>query len=284
MATADAPAEAAEVIPARTLRWASGAAAAIRVKLRRTTLDLIEAGQLLRQAKRRLPHGAFGPWLEESVGLNRKTVWKLMQAAKAFEGRMSPAETFEPSALYLLGSPSAPAAARNAALELAAAGRPVTAAVARQLLAEARPGGVSADPRGLSLAKDPPPPAADPGAGLLPENWKLLELLLLQCHTVHITVDRPEGADDTVVTYVGSATASDGGRRHACRSDLGELIVALAGGTREKVCGKCRAKKPLDRFSRDAGNPDDGRNRYCLACERERVKAHDRARRAARPA
>lgn len=257
-------------------RWLSRAEKNIRVRFRRSAADLVEVGRLLLEAKERLGHGKFGDWLIWEIGLSWPTAGKLMRVAKAFDGRIIPGDQFDPTALYLLASPSTPPAATNAALALVGGGQPVTAAVARRLLDELKPGTVSESPRGVAIVKDVKPPTPAPEETFAPDNWRSLEALMQRCHMLHITVEREDG--DAV--FVGWATTPDGQRRSGCRGTLADLVLHLADAERRKKCNRCKAVKRLEEFSAEKDSPD-GRNCYCLECERRRVRAYDRRKRGA---
>lgn len=50
--------------------------------LKRTTEDMIRIGQNLLEAKRRLPHGQFLPWVKAELGISQSTAWRFMQVAQ----------------------------------------------------------------------------------------------------------------------------------------------------------------------------------------------------------
>jgi hypothetical protein len=116
------------------------AAVRIRAKIKRTLQDIIDVGNELRAAKAVLARGQFGPWLRAEFGWSERTARNFMAVAERFGPKtaMIADSAISPTAAYLLASPSAPDAARRAALDQAEAGRPVTVAVARDLLNKAR--------------------------------------------------------------------------------------------------------------------------------------------------
>lgn len=108
----------------------------IHALLRRSAADIIAIGGKLAEVKAQVAHGQFLDWLDAEFGWHRSTAHRFMQVAEAFSGvQMSQIETFAPSALYLLASPSAPHAARSAALARAAQGESITYNLARALVA-----------------------------------------------------------------------------------------------------------------------------------------------------
>jgi hypothetical protein len=137
------------------------AAERIRERLKKTLIDIIEVGNDLTAVKEALPHGQFGPWLRAEFGWTERTAQNFMAVAQAFgpKNEMISDLTIQPTAAYLLAAPSAPDEAREVAIERAEAGEQITAAVAREILAETRKKGrrkerrVPADKLGERLMK-----------------------------------------------------------------------------------------------------------------------------------
>jgi hypothetical protein len=74
-----------------------------------------------------LPHGAFIDWLEAEFGWHRATANRFIQVAQQFGDKdLSQITTFDPSALYLLASPSTLESVREEAVERASAGEGIT--------------------------------------------------------------------------------------------------------------------------------------------------------------
>jgi hypothetical protein len=110
------------------------------------------------------------------------------------------------------------------------------------------------------------------------KNWRALELLLKAGGTLYLSATADEGTGDTMVSAV--RTRPDGGRETATRGCLDEVVAALSGPIGEKQCRKCKQVRPLNQFSRLAADEaTDGRNSYCLVCERRRVKDYARRQR-----
>ena len=80
--------------------------------------------------------GRFLPWVKERCGFSKVTAYKYMSAFREF-GKCSHYELFDSSAMYLLSSDKSPEEASERAMELAAEGKPITLAVARELVREA---------------------------------------------------------------------------------------------------------------------------------------------------
>jgi hypothetical protein len=116
------------------------AAEKIRQTVKRTIEDIIEVGSELLAVKEALPHGKFGPWLRAEFGWTERTAQNFMSVAEVFgrKNEIISDLSISPTAAYLLAAPSAPEEAREAAVRLAEEGQPVTAKVAKQILAKER--------------------------------------------------------------------------------------------------------------------------------------------------
>ncbi|VTT99020.1 unnamed protein product [Gemmataceae bacterium] len=74
---------------------------------------------------------------------------------------------------------------------------------------------------------------------------------------------------------ITASLGEGGGRAAATAATLEAVVLTLAGTKRTKTCrGKCGEVKELVELSKRVVSPD-GRNHYCLACERTRVRAYD---------
>jgi hypothetical protein len=124
----------------KTAEKVQAAAERIRETVKRTIEDLIGVGRDLLAVKEALPHGQFGPWLRAEFGWTERTARNFMAVAEQFgpKTEMISDLKIEPTAAYLLAAPSAPAEAREVAVERAEAGERITAKVAKQILAEKR--------------------------------------------------------------------------------------------------------------------------------------------------
>lgn len=119
--------------------WAAKAAAEIRRLSGRTAADTVRAGLLVFQAKGKLSHGEWLPWVK-GLPFSQRTAYKLLRVGVAF-GHVKTCTTcnIEVQALYDLSEPSCPAAARAEALRLAERSTRVTADVAAGLVLKYRP-------------------------------------------------------------------------------------------------------------------------------------------------
>jgi hypothetical protein len=111
----------------------------IRQSVKRTIEDIIEVGTELLSVKETLPHGKLGAWLKAEFGWTERTAQNFMSVAERFgKSEMISDLRIAPTAAYLLAAPSAPDEAREAAMKLAEEGTPVTAKIAKEILAKER--------------------------------------------------------------------------------------------------------------------------------------------------
>jgi hypothetical protein len=235
----------------------------------RVAADTVRLGALLLDVKKQLPHGTFLKWLAALTAFSRATAARLMRVGRAFGGRVPDVDDFEPSALYLLADPRVPPAAREYAMELAKEQR-VTRAVALEVIGAQRvrePEPTRKEVRELAPVEARP---VDLGAerarrvgaavlAALDAGWTVL-------HLAAVTDDEPGEPP------VYSALLMDGARRGSAVRRAPEDAVSAAAGVEEmRKCPACKCEKPAGEFGALKGAPD-GRNRYCKACERVRVK------------
>lgn len=106
----------------------------IKALMKRTAQDIIEIGEKLIEVKERLPHGAFGGWLEAEFEWSEPTAQRFMRVADRFKSVNLTDLTIAPSALYLLAAPSTPDEARQEAISRSEAGERITHKVAKNIL------------------------------------------------------------------------------------------------------------------------------------------------------
>ncbi|WP_439628942.1 DUF3102 domain-containing protein [Gemmata sp.] len=254
--------------------WLHRAAAELRVRLRRSVGEVLEAGRVLARARKRLGRGKWEPWLAAEAQVPRRSASRLLAVHRAF-GAADPdvLRHVTPTAMYALSEPGVPQSLREYAVEQAADGHAVTATQVRTWLELHRDDPVAP----LKLAsKDPPHPPAhvDADAVHAADNWAALVAIFAEDVTLHVarTTDVENGDRTISAAVLGAA----GARRTATGSTLEAVVLTLAGEKRTKVCrGRCRAVKELREFSKRVDSPD-GRNHYCLQCEATRVKEYDK--------
>lgn len=108
--------------------WAESAAGMITFGLGQAVVKVLEAGHLLIEAKQRLAHGEYLPWVEQACGLKERYAQKLAKAAEwANTQHVAGLDGITDTAtLFLLSADATPEDVRQWALERCAAGKPPT--------------------------------------------------------------------------------------------------------------------------------------------------------------
>lgn len=255
----------------RDRAYLTKAAAEIRARLRNAAGDMLVAGKLLHAASRRIGRGTFVAWLRSgAAGVKVATAYRLMAVYRAF-GLVDPQvlANITRVSLYQLAQPDVPQSLREHVVEQAADGARYSEADVLQLIEEERRKrtdpvknyrGPTADPR----------PQHDPATAHAADNWLALLVTLKPGVTLHVgcTADAENGDKEVSVTMLAPGQKP----RTVVRATLEDAVVELGGLKRLKVCRACLRALRLDEFSR-LRDSKDGRNRTCLACERERVAA-----------
>lgn len=108
--------------------WAESAAGFITFGLGQAVVKVLEAGNLLMEAKQRLKHGEYLPWVEQACGLKPQYAQKLIKAAEwvntAHARHLD--QIADATTLFLLSADATPEDVRQWALERCAAGDPPT--------------------------------------------------------------------------------------------------------------------------------------------------------------
>lgn len=109
-----------QVIQARTKK--------LKELWQRTAQDIWEIGQILAEVQSRLKQDRqFDAWLKGEFGLSRRTAYNFINVYKAFQENAKFAQiNIDPSALYLLASPSTPQEIRDEIIQQASAGAKVS--------------------------------------------------------------------------------------------------------------------------------------------------------------
>lgn len=257
---------------------------AVRSLQRQAAASSVKIGGILAEVRETLGHGRFTAWIGTEFCWSRSTAYRFIAVWEAFGGvHSSHVGTFEPSALYELSQPNVPQSAREYAVELAADGRRVTLAEAREILDAYKPVAVESKdlpklapirPADRSGAVPPPPPVpADNPA------WSALLGLVAGRATLHLSVTEGDEYDNDGQVIAGTYyPGGDGDRpRYAVRRSVEEVLLELAGREAEKACLRCKLTLPASAFCRDAGRAD-GRLIYCKTCERSRSRSAKEAR------
>jgi hypothetical protein len=106
--------------------WAESAAGFITFGLGQAVVKVLEAGNLLIEAKQRLPHGEYLPWVQQACGLKPQYAQKLIKAAEwsnAAHVRHLDGVT-DTATLFLLSADTTPEEVREWFMERCAAGEP----------------------------------------------------------------------------------------------------------------------------------------------------------------
>lgn len=107
--------------------WAESAAGFITFGLGQAVVKVLEAGNLLMEAKQRLRHGEYLPWVEQACGLKPQRAAELARAASWVQssGIAGHLESLaDTQVLFLLSADATPEDVREWALERCAAGDP----------------------------------------------------------------------------------------------------------------------------------------------------------------
>jgi hypothetical protein len=108
--------------------WAESAAGYITFGLGQAVVKVLEAGNLLIEAKKRLAHGEYLPWVQQACGLKQSYAAKLIKAAEWVNMEHVPHldKIADTATLFLLSADATPEDVRQWALERCAADDPPT--------------------------------------------------------------------------------------------------------------------------------------------------------------
>ena len=104
--------------------WAESAAGYITFGLGQAVVKVLEAGNLLIQAKKRLAHGEYLPWVQQACGLKRSYASQLIKAAEWVNVQHAEHldQITDTATLFLLSADATPEDVRQWALDRCAAG------------------------------------------------------------------------------------------------------------------------------------------------------------------
>ena len=108
--------------------WAESAAGYITFGLGQAVVKVLEAGNLLIEAKKRLAHGEYLPWVQQACGLKPSHAAKLIKAAEWVNVEHAPhlSQIADATTLFLLSADATPEDVRQWALDRCAADDPPT--------------------------------------------------------------------------------------------------------------------------------------------------------------
>ena len=112
----------------------------IKLKMKRSVSDIIDAGKRLHAVKKRLPHGYFKKWIETELGCHYTTGVNLMRVADVFGDSQEKVSNMGVAAsiLYFLATPSTPKQARQKVIQLIEDGENISYAETKQIVREYR--------------------------------------------------------------------------------------------------------------------------------------------------
>ena len=146
------------------------AAQRIKLRLRRSTEDIIEIGLDLLKVKKAIGHGNFLPWIEAEFGMSRQTADNFVHVAEIYGTKLPIVGNLSPTALYELAAPKTPIEVREEVERMIEAGEVVTKAVVEELRKQVATAQTSVEhlaERNQELAQKigaPPEPAVDADA------------------------------------------------------------------------------------------------------------------------
>ena len=117
-----------EPIPPADVAFIAAASERIRLRMKRTSEDIIEIGKDMIEVKKRINHGQFGFWLENEFEMTDRTARRFIRVAERFGDKSDIMSDFNPTILYELAVPSTSDEMIEKAQDVAARGEKVTVA------------------------------------------------------------------------------------------------------------------------------------------------------------
>lgn len=264
--------------------WLRDQTAAIRFIARRGAEDVILLGRKFNEVRDRIGRGNWQRWLTAEFAWSYETARRFGRAASIFGAHASIIGRFDPSALYVLSSPSVSDAARELAVQNAEDGVHISQIKAREILNSCRPQKVTIEDTrevaaarqrvGLTEAAGPDAPAA------ICPCCTALQDLVNSSRSIRLGRHQ-DGENDlqyTMTVYADDDAGDGPDVRDHVFDDVLELLLIAAGREPTRVCGSKTCQhgdqpQPLFRsFTRNRSKPE-GRSTVCRDCERLRVKA-----------
>lgn len=108
----------------------------IKLKMKRSVTDIIDAGKRLHIVKKKLPHGYFKKWIETELGCHYTTGVNLMRVADVFGDSQEKVAQIGVAAsiLYFLATPSTPKQAREKVIQLIEDGENISYAETKRIV------------------------------------------------------------------------------------------------------------------------------------------------------
>jgi hypothetical protein len=203
-------------LPADDQRFVKERAVRIRDAAKRTAEGIVLIGQWLTEAKSRLKHGLWSPWLETEFGWSDQTARNFIHVHENVKIKTVLNLHLDVSALYLVAAPKTPESVRQEILRRAEAGEPMTKAKAVKVLEAFKAKAEIPTPavaRQIAIATGVPT-AASNNKMVLPMSRRDEEALAEEQHTIRNLYSAMETLAATAVTPEQMVVL---GRKHACR-------------------------------------------------------------------
>lgn len=277
-------------VSAEDAEWLRSKTEYIKSLAYRTICDYVRQGEALAEVRQRLRKDRkFRGFVEAELPFGVKYAYKLIGIAEAFGPFVRPSapEVITSGALVILSA--APAEVVAYAVEQAGDGHRVNAREARQMIAEYRrrvtpsPEVAAAHRAAVAVHEEEELKLAEErarkheaAAGALERLERLARGGVVTVSTVD-DADDADDADDPAPYHVSALLPT--GPRSAARQQLGDAIAAVLGEETTRFCPGCKADKPVAEFGEHRGKAT-GRSSRCKVCERARIQAHKKRRRA----
>jgi hypothetical protein len=278
------------------VNWLKASAALLKKHCRNSASEMIDAGALLETAKGKLGRALWKSWLESEAQLSLRSAERLRSVAIAFDS-IEPGvlNRFTPTALYTLSEPTTPQSLRRQAVEQATQGQTIKDGMVRNWMETLRKSNTAAANDQVNEGNKPANGRTDTqrdceddaAKAEARENWLLLDTLLKKDAMIKLRASTCDAQSAQAQVTQGQRLIEgqlmpqeEGGTWRSAighgTEGLESVIFDLANQEPgKKICARCRGVKPLEELSRRKDSKD-GRNRYCLVCERERVKKYSR--------
>jgi hypothetical protein len=221
----------------------------IRKHPRKNAYHAIQIGQQLAHAKRLVPYGKWGKWLEKNIPFSDSLACQFVKASRIIN-------VFGVDFLQRCSIACLPMLMRRMKPEtrekiLALEGKKITYTQCRFAIG-------SSEPRNFL---EPTKISASEKIG------EYIEKIIQKEEFITITKSTDEDYNEESFSVVGMTTQT-----HATKSSLLEALATVAGDTQRKVCPSCKRELELSMFSKKCHT--------CKNCDRARVKKYTQARKA----
>jgi len=195
----------------------------IRETAKQTAQGIVNIGQLLSEAKERLEHGKWLPWLKLSFGWSRQSAVRFIQVYELSKCQNFGHLEIDVSALYLIAAPATPEPVVAEVIKRAKAGEPMTRAKAVEVLKSYRARVALPPPsvaRQIAIATGVPT-VASTNTFVLPMSAEAERALSDEQHLIRSLYNSITAVAEMAVSPADMVVL---GEKHACR----ELAVRTA--------------------------------------------------------